>query len=141
LSKKKGVTARPKEGLVIDSSVAIAWCFPDEQDEYSHSVPSFSLLLRIEPVPVGCRAVRAAVAECYGAAGDSSLLKRRGAVSQDPAAPSLLLTSTTRARSADCIALYSAARCAPFSATARLIKRTRGTSAIASAANAQKLSR
>jgi len=40
LSKKKGVTSRPKEGLVIDSSVAIAWCFPDEQDEYSQSVLS-----------------------------------------------------------------------------------------------------
>jgi predicted nucleic acid-binding protein len=40
LSKKKGVTARPKEGLVIDSSVAIAWCFPDEQDDYSQSVLS-----------------------------------------------------------------------------------------------------
>lgn len=28
----------PKEGLAIDSSVSIAWCFPDEQDEYSQSV-------------------------------------------------------------------------------------------------------
>ena len=33
LSKKKGVAKPPKEGLVIDSSVAIAWCFPDEQDD------------------------------------------------------------------------------------------------------------
>jgi predicted nucleic acid-binding protein len=38
LSKKKGVAKPPKEGLVIDSSVAIAWCFPDEQDDYSQSV-------------------------------------------------------------------------------------------------------
>jgi predicted nucleic acid-binding protein len=38
LSKKKGVAKPPKEGLVIDSSVAIAWCFPDEQDAYSQSV-------------------------------------------------------------------------------------------------------
>ncbi len=40
MSKKRGVTARPKEGLVIDSSVAIAWCFPDEQDDSSQSVLS-----------------------------------------------------------------------------------------------------
>jgi len=38
LSKKKGVAKPRKEGLVIDSSVAIAWCFPDEQDTYSQSV-------------------------------------------------------------------------------------------------------
>ena len=38
MSKKKGVAKPPKEGLVIDSSVAIAWCFPDEQDTYSQSV-------------------------------------------------------------------------------------------------------
>jgi len=38
LSKKKGVAKPPKEGLVIDISVAIAWCFPDEQDDYSQSV-------------------------------------------------------------------------------------------------------
>jgi predicted nucleic acid-binding protein len=38
LSKKKGIAKPPKEGLIIDSSVAIAWCFPDEQDTYSQSV-------------------------------------------------------------------------------------------------------
>jgi predicted nucleic acid-binding protein len=38
LSKKKPVTNPRQEGLVIDSSVAIAWCFPDEQDTYSQSV-------------------------------------------------------------------------------------------------------
>jgi predicted nucleic acid-binding protein len=38
LSKKKGVAKPPKEGLVIDSSVAIAWCFPDEKDDDSQSV-------------------------------------------------------------------------------------------------------
>ena len=38
MSKKKGVAKRPAEGLVIDSSVAIAWCFPDEKDDYSQSV-------------------------------------------------------------------------------------------------------
>jgi predicted nucleic acid-binding protein len=38
LSKKKGVAKPLKEGLIIDSSVAIAWCFPDEQDDYSQSV-------------------------------------------------------------------------------------------------------
>jgi len=38
LSKKKAVAKPPKEGLIIDSSVAIAWCFPDEQDDYSQSV-------------------------------------------------------------------------------------------------------
>ncbi len=38
MSKKKGIAKPPKEGLVIDSSVAIAWCFPDEQDAYSQTV-------------------------------------------------------------------------------------------------------
>lgn len=38
MSKKKAVAKPPKKGLVIDSSVAIAWCFPDEQDDYSQSV-------------------------------------------------------------------------------------------------------
>jgi predicted nucleic acid-binding protein len=38
LSKKKVVAKPAKERLVIDSSVAIAWCFPDEQDAYSQSV-------------------------------------------------------------------------------------------------------
>lgn len=38
MSKKKGIAKRPPEGLVLDSSVAAAWCFPDEQDEYSQSV-------------------------------------------------------------------------------------------------------
>lgn len=38
MSKKKEIAKRPPEGLVIDSSVAIAWCFLDEQDEYSQSV-------------------------------------------------------------------------------------------------------
>ena len=38
MRKKKVVAKPPKEGLVIDSSIAIAWCFPDEQDEYSRSV-------------------------------------------------------------------------------------------------------
>ena len=38
MSKKKAVSQSPKKGLVIDSSVAIAWCFPDEQDTYSQSV-------------------------------------------------------------------------------------------------------
>jgi predicted nucleic acid-binding protein len=38
LSKKKAAVKLPKKGLVIDSSVAIAWCFPDEQDDFSQSV-------------------------------------------------------------------------------------------------------
>lgn len=38
MSKKKGIAKPPTEGLVIDSSVAIAWCFRDEQDAYSQSV-------------------------------------------------------------------------------------------------------
>jgi predicted nucleic acid-binding protein len=38
LSKKKGLANPAKEGLVIDSSIAIAWCFPDEKDAYSQSV-------------------------------------------------------------------------------------------------------
>ena len=38
MSKKKAVVKPPRKGLVIDSSIAIAWCFPDEQDAYSQSV-------------------------------------------------------------------------------------------------------
>jgi predicted nucleic acid-binding protein len=38
LSKKKGIARPPTEGLVIENSVAVAWCFPDEQDDYSQSV-------------------------------------------------------------------------------------------------------
>ena len=38
MSKKKGVAKPAKEGLVIDSSIAIAWCFPDEKDAYSQTV-------------------------------------------------------------------------------------------------------
>jgi predicted nucleic acid-binding protein len=38
VSKKKGIAKPAKEGLVIDSSIAIAWCFPDENDAYSQSV-------------------------------------------------------------------------------------------------------
>ena len=38
MSKKKAVAKPPKKGLVIDSSVAIAWCFLDEQNDYSQSV-------------------------------------------------------------------------------------------------------
>jgi predicted nucleic acid-binding protein len=40
LSKKKRAPARRIERLVIDSSVAIAWCFPDKRDDYSQSVLS-----------------------------------------------------------------------------------------------------
>jgi predicted nucleic acid-binding protein len=38
LTKKKGTATPPKKGLVVDSSVAIAWCFPDEKDAYPQSV-------------------------------------------------------------------------------------------------------
>ncbi|MHC5539056.1 type II toxin-antitoxin system VapC family toxin [Singulisphaera rosea] len=38
MSKKKGLAKPPTEGIVVDSSVAIAWCFSDEQDTYSQSV-------------------------------------------------------------------------------------------------------
>ena len=38
MSKNKEVAKLSTEGLVLDSSVAIAWCFPDEQDIYSQSV-------------------------------------------------------------------------------------------------------
>ncbi len=39
MSKKKKGSARPsKNGVVIDSSISIAWCFPDERDEYSQAV-------------------------------------------------------------------------------------------------------
>lgn len=38
MSKKKPVAQPSQRGLVIDSSVAIAWCFPDEQAAYSQSV-------------------------------------------------------------------------------------------------------
>lgn len=38
MSKKKAAAKPPKDGLVIDSSISIAWCFPDEQDDYSQAV-------------------------------------------------------------------------------------------------------
>ena len=38
MSKKKGIAKAPKEGLVLDSSIAVAWCLPDEQDAYSQSI-------------------------------------------------------------------------------------------------------
>jgi predicted nucleic acid-binding protein len=38
LTQGKKPTKPRKEGLVIDSSISIAWCFPDEQDEYSQAV-------------------------------------------------------------------------------------------------------
>jgi predicted nucleic acid-binding protein len=38
LSKTKGIAKTPPQGLVVDSSVALAWCFSDEQDAYSQSV-------------------------------------------------------------------------------------------------------
>ncbi len=37
MSRKRSAVTPAKEGLVIDSSVSIAWCFPDEQDQYSQS--------------------------------------------------------------------------------------------------------
>lgn len=38
MSKKKG-SARPSTaGVVIDSSISIAWCFPYENDDYSQAV-------------------------------------------------------------------------------------------------------
>ena len=38
MSKKKGIARAPRDGLILDSSIAIAWCFPDERDDYSQSV-------------------------------------------------------------------------------------------------------
>ena len=38
MSKKKGIAKAPKEGLVLDSSIAVTWCLPDEQDTYSQSI-------------------------------------------------------------------------------------------------------
>lgn len=38
MSRKKAASRLRKAGLVIDSSISIAWCFPDEQDKYSQTV-------------------------------------------------------------------------------------------------------
>ncbi|SIO66225.1 Predicted nucleic acid-binding protein, contains PIN domain [Singulisphaera sp. GP187] len=38
MSKKKGVGSPPKEGLILDSSIALAWCFSDERADYPQSV-------------------------------------------------------------------------------------------------------
>jgi hypothetical protein len=38
LSKKKGIAPIPAEGLILDSSISVAWCFTDEQDDYSQSI-------------------------------------------------------------------------------------------------------
>ena len=74
MSKKKGIAKSAKEGLVIDSSVAIAWCFPDEQDAYSQSVldalasnrllcPTFGILKSRTLCVVGERRKRSTQAE------------------------------------------------------------------------------
>lgn len=38
MSKKKGTAKPPLAGVVIDSSISIAWCFPDEKHDYSQAV-------------------------------------------------------------------------------------------------------
>jgi predicted nucleic acid-binding protein len=38
LSRKKSAAKPPVAGVVIDSSISIAWCFPDEKDDYSQTV-------------------------------------------------------------------------------------------------------
>jgi predicted nucleic acid-binding protein len=38
LSKPKSVVDIANDGLVVDSSITVAWCFLDEQDAYSQSV-------------------------------------------------------------------------------------------------------
>lgn len=38
MSKKKGSAHPPKDGVIIDSSISIAWCFPDEKDVYSQAI-------------------------------------------------------------------------------------------------------
>lgn len=38
MSRKKALPSIPNEGLVLDGSVAVAWCFSDEKDEYSQAV-------------------------------------------------------------------------------------------------------
>jgi predicted nucleic acid-binding protein len=50
LSKKKGIAKKPMEWLVIDSSIALAWCFTDEQDDYSRTILD-SLATRSAIVP------------------------------------------------------------------------------------------
>ena len=37
MSRKKAASRPPRGGLVIDRSISIAWCFPDEQDDYSQA--------------------------------------------------------------------------------------------------------
>ena len=38
MSKKKGIASPATDRLVIDSSIALAWCFTDEQGDYPQSV-------------------------------------------------------------------------------------------------------
>ncbi len=38
MSRGKSAARPSQAGLVIDSSISIAWCFPDEQDQYSQTV-------------------------------------------------------------------------------------------------------
>jgi predicted nucleic acid-binding protein len=38
LSKKKGIAPAATDRLVIDSSIALSWCFTDEQSDYTQSV-------------------------------------------------------------------------------------------------------
>ncbi len=38
MSRQKKAAQPPRTALVIDSSISIAWCFPDERDGYSQTV-------------------------------------------------------------------------------------------------------
>ncbi len=38
MSKRKGIAKSPPDGLVIDSSIALSWCFTDEGGDYSQAV-------------------------------------------------------------------------------------------------------
>ncbi len=38
MTRKKENAVRPKEGFVVDSSITLAWCFPDEIDDYPQAV-------------------------------------------------------------------------------------------------------
>ncbi len=38
MARAKGRASKPKDGLVLDSSITLAWGFEDESDPYADSV-------------------------------------------------------------------------------------------------------
>ena len=80
MSKKKGAAKPHKESLVIDSSIACAWCFPDERGQTQNCVRKKIRL----PLPRERAGVRA-LSQASAGAKESGL--RSGPNIQFPSSP------------------------------------------------------